>query len=161
VDDWEAWTTELGVSHPGLLVLLPHHVRDAGASSLEIGTNSRLKSVLVKNRHVLGEPPLVPPGKPIVLLLGCETQDAAIVIESFPAAFQEHGAKVVLATIATVLGRDAAPTAEELITLLAENTGGDRAFGDLLITVRRKLLLKGKIMGLALAGFGDADWRLE
>jgi hypothetical protein len=56
---------------------------------------------------------------------------------------------------------DAAPTAEELITLLAENTDGNRAFGDLLLAIRRKLLLKGRIMGLALVGFGDADWRLE
>ncbi len=161
VDDWEAWATGITSSHPGLLVLLPHHLREAGNSLLQIGAASNLKSTLVKARHVVGDPAPDLSPKPIVLLLGCETQDSPIAIEGFPGAFLDCGASIVVATIATVLGRDAAPAAEDILALLAESGIKERSFGDLLVMARRRLLLKGKAMALALAGFGDADWRLS
>jgi hypothetical protein len=161
VTSWEEWSTEVCRRHPGLLVVLPHHIRREGLSVLQIGADSELESTLVTYRHVVGEPPPHPPPAPILLLLGCETQDAPNALERFPAAFQDHGAAIVIGTVATVLGRHAGPVAEELIRLLAERPSDDRSFGDLLGAARRKLLLDGKAMALALAGFGDADWRLS
>ena len=161
VATWEEWSTGIGASHPGLLVVLPHHVRKQGSSVLQIGAASELKSTLVRPKHVIGDPPPDPPPRPILLLLGCETEDATIPLERFPAIFQERGAAIVIGTIATVLGRHAGPVAEELVALLAEQRAHERSFGDLLVAARRKLLLGGKVMALALAGFGDADWRLQ
>lgn len=158
--NWDQWTAEIAAAHPGMLVLIPHHTRDSGMSALEIGPGNRLASPLVKDKHVVGKPPQQPPGTPVVLLLGCETQDAVVALERFPAAFQSHGAAIVVGTIATVLGRHAGPAAEELVRALSSSTAGERSFGDILVEVRRKLLLKGRAIGLALTGFGDADWLL-
>jgi hypothetical protein len=160
VTSWDKWIDRVAAKHPGLLVVLPHHVHRSSSSILQIGAASELESTLVKKKHVVGDPPPDPPPKPIVLLLGCETQNAAISLERFPAVFQYRGAAIVIGTIATVLGRHAGPVAEELIELLAQQSAKDRTFGDLLVVARRKLLLNGKGMALALAGFGDADWRL-
>lgn len=158
--DWKDWIAKIGTEHPSLLVLLPHHVDEAGATMLELGTDSRLKSTNVKPRHTVGEPAPDMRPQPIVFLLGCETTQSLVALESFPAAFLDSGAALVLGTIATVLGRDAAATAARLIALLAASKG-DVAFGDLLIAARRQLVRDGKVMALALAGFGDADWRIS
>jgi hypothetical protein len=159
VANWEDWGRRVSAKHPGLLVVLPHHVRKAGDEIIQIGAASELQSTLVRRQHVVGEPPPDPPPTPIVLLLGCETAAAAIPVENFPARFRARGAAIVIGTIATVLGRHAGPVAEELIGRLSQGSG-ERSFGDLLVMARRALLLEGKAVALALTGFGDADWRL-
>ena len=102
--DWVGWTRGLGgppTKRPELLVLLPHHVSAAGDSVLELGKESSLKATLVKPKHVVGAPKPNPTARPIVLLLGCETQESALALERFPSAFADNGAVMIIATIAT------------------------------------------------------------
>jgi hypothetical protein len=160
VGTWEEWAAEVVNQRPGLLVLLPHHVQSGSNSLLEIGAASQLKATLVRRKHVVGEPDPSPLTSPIVFLLGCETSDSKIALEAFPAVLQDRGAGLVVATIATVLGRDAAPTASALIEALLLR-GRGKSFGDVMLDARRALLASGRPMVLGLAGFGDADWVLS
>lgn len=160
VDDWSGWVQAVSAREPALLVLLPHHVREDGNSMLAIGADSKLKTTLIKEKHVIGEPAPTPPPRPIAFLLGCETQDANISIERATAMFLRRKAVIVIGTIATVLGRHAAPTATELIDLLRDAQPG-MTFGDVMLAARRRLLLGGNPMALAIASFGDADWRVS
>lgn len=158
--DWDEWVAQVGKKHPELLVLLPHHKSEGSNSILEIGKDSQLKATLVKEKHVLGDPKPSPLTKPIVLLLGCETEDSDIAFERFPSMFAERGAAIVVGTIATVLGRHASPAAVDLIDELFRSSRKPRSFGELLVEARRRLLANGSAMCLALVGFGDADWQI-
>jgi hypothetical protein len=67
----------------------------------------------------------------------------------------------VLGTIAEVLGRHAAPVAEQLVRDLYQAIGlGPVRFGEVMVRLRRTLLARGTPMVLTLAAFGDADWFL-
>lgn len=158
VISWNAWNAAIDAHRPQLLVLLPHHVQQEGVSQLEVGKDSRLKATLLKSRHVMGAPDPSPLYHPIVLLVGCETQDAPVSLERFPARFLDRGAALVVATVATVLGRHAAPTAARLVDLILTAPAGE-SVGDVMLRARRDLLREGYIMSLALAVLGDADWR--
>lgn len=158
--DWNDWVAKVSKNHPGLLVLIPHHTSEGSNSILEIGKNSQLKATLVKEKHVLGDPKPSPALRPIVFLLGCETEDSPIAFERFPSMFAERGAAIVVGTIATVLGRHASPAAVDLIGELYRASAKPRSFGELLLEARRKLLANGSAMCLALVGFGDADWQI-
>jgi hypothetical protein len=158
--DWDEWITNVRKSRPELLVLLPHHVSEGDESILEIGKSSRLKATLVKRKHLVGSPEPDPAPRPVVLLLGCETHDSPIAFERFPSMFAERGAAIVVATIATVLGRHASPAAVDLISEIYRSSPKPKSFGDFLLAARRRLLANGRAMCLALVGFGDADWQL-
>jgi hypothetical protein len=96
------------------------------------------------------------------VLLGCETGSSAAPFQDFVAAFRRSGAALVLGTLSEILGRQAGPVAQELTQELRRQLR-DRPtpFGDVLLTVRRKLLQKGLTVVLALIAYGDADWLLE
>jgi hypothetical protein len=154
--NWEQWTEYVAGTEPRLLVLLPHH-EGATCETLEIG-GDKLRSDLVRTRHVnrLGH------GKPLVLLLGCETQLAAISFESFTTKFLQHGAAIVASLAAGVLGRDAIQIAERIVAALAEIPAGRvRSFGQIALEVRRKLVADGLLVGMALTTYGDADNRVQ
>jgi hypothetical protein len=158
VPSWDAWVHEVRTSSPTLLLLVPHVTPVDHEPALEIGQTERLKALLVREDHV--HRPGASPG-PLVVLLGCETGVAPITFESFPASFREAGASIVVSTVATVLGRHAAPVAERLVQLLASLRPDDeRAFGDVMRRLRREMLAAGIPMVLALTAYGDADWRI-
>jgi hypothetical protein len=156
-DGWAAWTRHVKeVPSPKILVLLPHHTSGRLASEiLEIGAADALASDDVVEDHVGPAG-----GHPIVLLLGCETSLARVAFDSFAAHFKDSGAAIVIATIATVLGRDAAPVAAALARELATARPGE-AFGDRMLRARRQLLREGRLMVLSLTAYGDADWKVE
>lgn len=160
-EDWKAWEKALGRDHPELLVLLGHHVREGSTSALELGVDSRLPASLVKRKHVVGRPEPKQTTHPIVMLLGCETQGGEQALEQFPSMFGDRGAVMVVATIATILGQHASPAAITLVKELYKRSAAGKSLGELLMIVRRRLLLEGRAMGLALVGFGDADWQLQ
>jgi hypothetical protein len=164
VPTWEAWTEAVKAvaTWPPMLVLVPHHDRQKGFELLEIGTTS-LKSVQVKPAHVLGKHVAAQDARPIVLLLGCETHLGEISYESFVTAFRASGAAVVVGTIATVLGLDAAPVAAELAQAIVAEYGATpaRSLGEVMLRVRRRLVAAGRVMVLALSADGDADWLLS
>ena len=155
VQSWQGWVDAIGRSKPSLLALVVHQDRDRfGTPVLDIGSGPVLKSDLVKAKHVR---PDDRGASPISLLVGCETALADIDYESFALRFQWRGAALVVSTIAKILGRQAAPAAAELIEAMA-NVQTPKPFAEVMRDLRRRLLLKGTPMVLALTALGDADW---
>lgn len=157
-NDWTSWSTSIAATHPNLLVLLPHHEQSGGVDLLEIG-GDKLKSVLIKEKHVRA--PKDSNARPIVLLIGCQTSAAKLDLEGFVPAFQDAGAVIIVSTIATILGRHAGPAAATIVQELKKQEGnGNATFGDVMLAVRRRLLAAGIPMVLGLTSYGDADWRI-
>jgi hypothetical protein len=100
----------------------------------------------------------------VVLLLGCDTAVNELGFQTFVAQFREQGAAVVIGTIVSVLGRNAAPVAQALVRDLATASRSKRAssttFGEVMAASRRRLLAGGELMALCLTAYGDADWVL-
>jgi hypothetical protein len=167
VDTWPAWVSAIS-DRPSLLVLLSHTVEQQEMAALEIGPEqggSRITLVELVPEFVKAEPA----DTPIVLLLGCDTAVERNQFRSFVAQFLDRGAALVVGTITPVLGEHAAPVAQALIDAIASGlapdaaTPGDRAttFGDLMLDLRRRLLVDGELTALSVTSFGDADWPLS
>ena len=154
---WKDWTTNIAASSPPLLVVLPHTVSDsASIPAMEIGTTAQLPADQVDETYVGTDKT-----GPIVILLGCTTAAGQIPYEEFPARFRLAGAAIVLGTLTKVLGRHAAPVALQLVEALAEQTKQEtRTFGDVMLKLRRQMLLGGAATVLAVVPYGDADWLL-
>jgi hypothetical protein len=155
---WDEWEQGLGDA-PAVLLLLPHTVYSETLDTfgLEIGHGERRWAGEIDDTFLPGD------DRPVVtVLLGCETALAGQVgYERFPSLLRRAGAEVVVATLTEVLGRHAAPVAQELATLLyACCRGGPVGFGEVMLRLRRRMLAAGKMMVLAVAAFGDADWLL-
>jgi hypothetical protein len=161
VEGWSQWVEAVQSRRPSLLVLLPHTLEDEELDepALEISREQRLLSGDIRAEHVLAVPD---PAPPVVLLIGCETLTKGEELQGFIAQFRRSGAAVVLGTVATVLGRHAAPVAAEVANLLARltKTQGGISFGDLMLALRREALSDGIPMVLGLFAYGDADWQL-
>ena len=120
-------------------------------------SNDTLASENIRRDHVLGPTGL----PPVVLLFGCNTDNAGLPHESFIAYFADYQAAIVISSISKVLGRHAAPLAQDLVErLLAVPRNGDRSFGEVLRELRRRSLLDGPPVALVLKAYGDADWRI-
>lgn len=160
---WDEWIARVSsAAWPPLLVLVPHHTSSEGEEVLEIGPAQKLGSADLEDRIVMGQHARGVDAAPIVVLAGCETLLAGISYESFVTRFRQHGAAVVIGTIASVLGLDAGPVAGELAAALTAEFGHapPRTLGDVMLGVRRKLVAAGHVMVLALSAYGDADWEL-
>jgi hypothetical protein len=156
--DWASWAKSIEETHPGLLVLLPHHLQEGGFDSLEIGGDQR-RSMQFHAEHVrVMEDPT---SHPIVLLIGCQTNATKIDLESFVGVFRRNGAVIIVSTIATILGRQAGPAAAAIVEEIKKQYENPNAtFGDVMLAVRRRLLKEGTAMVLGLTSYGDADWRI-
>jgi hypothetical protein len=162
VDAWDKWPQAIRAHRPTMIVALPHQDRTANnVDYLQIGENSRLYSGEVSGDMVTtGQGP-----GPIVLLLGCRTANASATFQNFVAEFRTQGAPVVLGTLATVLGRDAASIAQAFVRELAATKPADAAgdgisFGEAMRTVRRLMVAKRNAAALGLIAFGDSDWKV-
>ena len=158
---WEQWPQLVTEHRPTLIVALPHQDRDPewNMDYLEIGAASQLFSGQVMN---MLQTDALPFG-PVMLLLGCRTGNAKATFQNFVGEFRTAGAPIVLGTIATVLGRDAAAIAQEFVRELAAagGGGGEILFGEAMRAVRRLMIAKKKAAALGLIAFGDSDWRVE
>jgi hypothetical protein len=97
---------------------------------------------------------------PIVLLLGCRTANASLSYLNFVGEFRSQGAALVVGTTATVLGRNVAPIAQCFIrelAMAARRQDHDAEVGELLRTVRRRMIAEQNAAAFALIAFGDAD----
>jgi hypothetical protein len=153
---WTQWVKAIArAKPPGLLIVLPHTLRDEAEWALEIGKAQQLLAADVDEQYV---------GKagPIVILIGCETSPGEVPFEEFPTQFRRAGASIVVATLTKVLGRHAAPVSAALTAALAEQAAaGPATFGEVFRSVRRNLLAQGVPMVLAVTAYGDADWILS
>ena len=155
---WREWETFVGNGKPRLLILLPHHDKnDEGEEFLEIGQSERLEIDQIWDETVR----YMPNGpNPVVLLMGCETNLTEISFENPVTRFRDHGAAVVVSTIATILGRHASPATESLVHLLDKMADGKHSFGDIMLRLRQQLVATSTPMALGLTSYGDADWIL-
>jgi hypothetical protein len=153
---WEEWVE--GVTHrPTLLVLLSHTTKEQAAAALEIGEGETCLGVQLLPAFVRASEE----DMPIVLLLGCETA-VTEELQSFVARFQDLGAALVVGTTGSVLGQRAAPVARAVADELATASKRRKptAAGELMTSLRRKLLAKGELTALCLTAYGDAGWHL-
>jgi hypothetical protein len=153
---WAAWVD--GVARrPTLLVLLSHTTEEQSAAALEIGDGETCLGVQLLPTFVRSSEE----DAPIVLLLGCETA-VTDELQSFVSRFQDLGAALVVGTTASVLGQRAAPVAQAVASEIAAAAKRKKpiAAGELITSLRRKLLAKGELTALCLTAFGDAGWQL-
>ncbi len=155
---WKDWVRQIRAGSPSLLILLPHTALDGDdVPTLEI-SNDALASDHLEREHVLG-----PAGEPhpIVLLLGCNTDNAGLPFESFVPAFADQQAAVVVTSLSKILGRHAAPLAAHFVEQLAAfPQDGTHRIGEVMREVRRRSALAGPPLALVLKSYGDADWRI-
>jgi hypothetical protein len=155
---WSSWKASVASRGPGLLLTLPHTDDAAGLPTLKIGNRSSLEIAGITPKHVLAADATV---GPIVFLLGCNTANADIPWQSSAAQFRRQGAAVVIGTLAETLGRQTGPMARLLADLLW-GTDAVRAptLGEIMLTVRRRLVDSGSTLGMSLVAFGHASWLL-
>ena len=153
---WAEWVDGVA-KRPTLLVLLSHTTEEQSAAALEIGEGETCLGVQLLPTFVRSSDE----DAPIVLLLGCETA-VTDELQSFVARFQDLGAALVVGTTASVLGQRAAPVARAVATEIAAAAKRKKpiAAGELITSLRRKLLAKGELTALCLTAFGDAGWQL-
>jgi hypothetical protein len=153
---WKAWKQNVTNKKPVLLVALPHAAGAGAKISLEIGGDTRISATIGPDYiHVAEAPP------PIAILLGCDTANTALTDAYLRHVdvFRDGDAALVVGTVATVLGTDAANMAERLLKHLvttARKTPG--RFGEVLRATKRAAVADSLLIGLCLVAFGDADW---
>ena len=155
---WSGWRRGIKRTQASLLVLLSHTVKDDTGWALQIGKADNLYVAQVNAQYVsTAEPPRL-----IALLLGCETVENPEELQSFVARFRSNGASLVIGTVCGVLGERAPRVAEEIVRQLAAAAGSSSAntAGVVMQDVRRTLLARGELTALALAAYGDVDWRI-
>ncbi|HEX7312613.1 MAG TPA: hypothetical protein VF297_01760 [Pyrinomonadaceae bacterium] len=164
VTTWDEWAGKVTSSSPppSLLVLLTHTDRasnDLQQLFIEKGDDdkTRLRVSHIRSRYV--RDPATNPA-PLVLLMGCETGAPDISFLGFVPKFRRYGAAIIVSTGATVLGYQSVPVTREFIETLSEVAREGGAFGDVMRTVKRRMLARGLPMVLSLMAYGDADWRL-
>jgi len=154
---WDEWKQCIGALSPSLLMLIPHVDEDQQHfQTLEINGDHLAVDHIVEDCVRNPQRPTFP----IVFLLGCETGVSEVTFMGFLSKFCEHKPAVVVSTWCRILGRQAALLAAEFIEVLQQAHGSEVTFGDVMLTVRRRMLNKGLPMVLAVSSYGDADWRL-
>ncbi|MEU9043669.1 MULTISPECIES: hypothetical protein [unclassified Kitasatospora] len=157
-DSWKRWRQVVKTEGPPLLLAVPHHGHDQGATPvLEIGRASKLPSLLIDRRDIVSDLHSHEVG-PVVMLLGCNTAQEDVSWQNVAARFLEKSAPVVVGTLVPTLGRQAAVMAGIAGVMLAGNTREDLTIGELVRDIRRQLLLRGCTLAMAVVAFGDARW---
>ncbi|MGW4896979.1 hypothetical protein ACWEQL_32680 [Kitasatospora sp. NPDC004240] len=158
---WRGWRELVRTRSPALLLAVPHNARDEGDTPvLQIGPRGRpseLPSVQISRLHIVSE--LHGGGNgPIVMLLGCNTAQEDVRWQNVAAKFLQESAPVVVGTLVPTLGRQATVMASAAAVMLAEDPGGGRSIGELVRDIRRRLLVLGHTLAMAVVAFGDARW---
>ena len=153
--DWGQWDAVVKKQRPTLLVLLPHVEADRRPPLVEIGSKPKDPPGF-EQQDVVGEPPQ----QPVVLLLGCGAAVSLVDFQNLPAQLRRQKAALVVAPVAELLATDAPEVARAIVEELAEAPRGEKPFGEVLLKAKRRLLGEGRLAGLLLLAFGDAEWRV-
>lgn len=152
---WTQWKDLTEDHYPVLLVALPHNIdNELGFQALQIEDDQDLAINEVGTDYR-------PPRESVILLLGCNTAAAEVDYEDFVAGLRSAGAAVVIGTTTYVLGMQAAPVAREFVRQFWSHTGHQaQPMGEVLRSVRTRMVRDGNPLALAVAAYGDADWLL-
>ncbi|MCU1327880.1 MAG: hypothetical protein JWN34_3250 [Bryobacterales bacterium] len=158
VKSWDQWKTHAKEGFP-LLLLVPHSLTNAFEEEcIEIGGESLSGGLIAAEYVANGNKP-----GPVVLLLGCNTDNLGISFRSFSTKFMLGGSAIVVSTVAHILGRHAAPLAAAMVReiVAAQSRPEPVTFGRVMRDVRRNWL-RGNLppVSLGLKCYGDARWRL-
>lgn len=147
-NNWEEWCQSIADLQPKLLVLVPH----IHQNHLYIGDEKKLAFGSLQR-------PYVGTAGPIVIVIGCNSGIGPTVSTALPAILLRAGAKVVIGTLTSALGRFANTAAADLSTKLIAASNGTTpgTIGELITHMRREFLAKDNALGMALIAFGDAD----
>ena len=96
----------------------------------------------------------------VPMLLGCATQIADIPFLNFVKEFHLNGAPVVIGTLSTIHGTQAALLAERLLGLIADPQHHAERIDEALLKVKRGLLAEGHGVAFTLISYGHSSWRL-
>ncbi|MDQ3689231.1 MAG: hypothetical protein M3406_04200, partial [Chloroflexota bacterium] len=164
---WKGWTDAVSATSPPLLVVICHTAKRVRAGTpavqFEIGRSTGAKRQWLDVDEIASDYVIGPKGKPnpLVLLIGCSTAIPRVRFSNAVAQLMNNEAAIVLSTLSTILGEQAALTTAALIERLADMPPRrETTFGDALLKVRREMVADDVLMALALVAFGDADWRL-
>jgi len=159
VSKWTDWQAAVQANKPVLLLALPHADGTGRKISLEI-SGDVIQSIFIDPSYVCSNSTT----PPIVLLLGCDVANVSST-EAYArniAIFRQAKAAIVLGTVATVLGADAASVAAKLVTKLASTAKNSSVrFGEILRQTKRDAVAESVMMAMCLVAFGDADWYLK
>lgn len=153
--NWKELAAAVKKESPTLLVLLPHSGVDekipGKPPKLELGGEWLARGAL-EAAHIIGPKS----DRPVVLLLGCDTNTAEIPFLNFIKRFKDCGAAMVMGTITQI---DALRTVDFVKRLAAEiqSSGSKKTFGELLLSSRQNMLAKGDGYALSLLAYGDSD----
>jgi hypothetical protein len=160
VKKWEQWVTAVHEKRPVMLLALPHTAGSGAHISLEI-SGKTLKSAFIDESYVKAGPS---DNGPLVILFGCDTANVADT-EAYThhvTVFRQADAALVLGTVGTVLGEDAAKVAAKIVEqLVATSKNSTERFGEVLRQVKRDAVGDSLMLAMCLVAFGDADWRLK
>lgn len=167
VQSWRDWRAVVQQLEPNILILLTHTIpRPHKMYVLEIGPpdnmedeyDSQLPTANFSSEYMFGPNRKEPP--PIVLLLGCKTDDASAPLRDVVATFQAYKAAIVLSTSSDMYGPLAGRIADLLLDWLSRLVDNTQTFGDVMLRVRRQAMKEGIPMILCIQAYGDADWKL-
>jgi len=147
---WAEWQKRVRSDQPSLLMLVVHIEED----ELYLGADDSLIIGAISNDHIGA-------ARPLAIAIGCSSGHGRMVGAGLPAALMTKGARVVVAAMTDVLGRYANQAALELALALraavSPSSTGVVSIGELMASLRRKLLAADIALGLALVAYGDAD----
>jgi hypothetical protein len=153
---WAEWAKKVAKLQPTLMVLMVHTEKIRNAPSMEISGElldpPYISNAIVKDRDQ--------DSPPVVLLLGCGTGVADVGFHQFSAQFRRKGAAIVVSTVAELLDVHAPRLAEGIVEELASPRKNGRTFGDVMLAMKRKSLIDGQPIAMALISYGDADWEV-
>jgi hypothetical protein len=154
--NWTDWEKAIRMCSPSLLLLLPHTAMQGVQPELEIGGDVKL-TVNLTPAHI-GDAG----NKPVVVLLGCQTDTHPANFFSIVSRCRRKGAVIVIAFGATIAVKHAVPAAKQLVRQLAAAASAkpSAVVGDAMLKTRRALVAAGWIAALGLTAYGDGDWKL-
>lgn len=157
---------EEAVTRPCNLVVLVTHTIDPEdpeddlTTQLELGQEAKFVRN-IDNRYF--NPGPNEPG-PIVLALGCDTNEVQASYASLVQRLHSAGVEIVVSAISQIPGKEVADFVQRLVgvltALLAGDNGDPKRFGAVMTAARRATLLRGDVLALALTASGDGDVQL-
>jgi hypothetical protein len=147
---------------PSLLVLVTHTIPasqdDNTDVRLELG-GMKLEARLVGRSYV--NPAKAEPG-PMVLSLGCDTNDLTIGFNNWVGRLRASGAEVVVSTLSPVPGKEVADFVVRVFDELPRQLRGpgQHRLGTLLTAVRKATMATGDPLALTITAWGDGDVEL-
>lgn len=159
VKKWKEWVKAIK-KKPVMLLALPHTAGEGSQISMEISGDT-LMTGLINESYVKAKSK---DNGPLVILFGCDTTSVANT-ESYTrhvTVFRQADAALVLGTVGTVFGADAAKVSAKIVKqLVATSKNTTERFGEVLRQVKRDAVADSLMVALCLVAFGDADWRLK